>query len=98
MRYFQKAFMAFAIAGLLTVISQFTYVLPSSATPLTFTVTNVLNTGVGSFRQAVLDANANPGHDTIAFNIPGTIKLPPLPPTRTASILVTPAGTTNEPD
>lgn len=71
MRYFQKAFMAFAIAGLLTVISQFTYVLPSSATPLTFTVTNVLNTGVGSFRQAVLDANANPGHDTIAFNIPG---------------------------
>ena len=35
----------------------------------TFTVTNTNNSGAGSFRQAILDANANSGTDTIAFNI-----------------------------
>ncbi len=38
----------------------------------TFTVTNKLDSGSGSFRQAILDANANSGLDTILFNIPGT--------------------------
>ena len=37
----------------------------------TFTVTNKLDSGSGSFRQAILDANANSGLDTILFNIPG---------------------------
>jgi len=37
----------------------------------TFTVTNTNDSGAGSLRQAILDANANPGADTIAFNIPG---------------------------
>ncbi len=37
----------------------------------TFTVTNTNDSGAGSLRQAILDANANPGLDTIAFNIPG---------------------------
>ena len=37
----------------------------------TFTVTNTDDTGAGSLRQAILDANANPGADTIDFNIPG---------------------------
>ena len=37
----------------------------------TFTVTNTLNSGAGSLRQAILDANSNPGRDTIGFNIPG---------------------------
>ena len=35
----------------------------------TFTVTNTNDSGGGSLRQAILDANANPGADTIAFNI-----------------------------
>ncbi len=35
----------------------------------TFTVTNTNDLGPGSLRQAILDANANPGADTIAFNI-----------------------------
>lgn len=35
-----------------------------------FTVTNRNNTGAGSLRQAIMDANALPGADTIAFNIP----------------------------
>jgi len=39
--------------------------------PMTFTVTNTNTIGPGSLRQAILDANANPGADTIVFNIPG---------------------------
>ncbi len=35
----------------------------------TFTVTNTNDSGAGSLRQAMLDANANPGLDTIAFSI-----------------------------
>jgi hypothetical protein len=34
-----------------------------------FTVTNTNDSGTGSLRQAILDANGNPGLDTIAFNI-----------------------------
>ena len=37
----------------------------------TFVVTNVNNSGPGSLRQAILDANANPGVDLITFNIAG---------------------------
>ena len=38
----------------------------------TFTVTNVSDSGAGSFRQAILDANGGSGINTIAFNIPGS--------------------------
>jgi hypothetical protein len=38
----------------------------------TFTVTNTNDTGAGSLRQAIADANGNAGLDTIAFNIPGS--------------------------
>ena len=49
-----------------------------------FVVTNTNNSGAGSLRQAILDANATAGVDDITFNIPGagvhTIKpLSPLP-------------------
>ena len=37
--------------------------------PTTFTVVNTADSGAGSFRQAILDANANPGADTITFDI-----------------------------
>src|SRR5581483_11026436 len=43
-----------------------------AAVAATFTVTNTNDSGAGSLRQALLDANAAPGLDTIAFNIPGT--------------------------
>jgi len=36
-----------------------------------FTVTNTLDSGPGSLRQAILDANAASGMDSIHFNIPG---------------------------
>ena len=38
---------------------------------VTFTVINTDDSGAGSLRQAILDANAAPGLDTIAFDIPG---------------------------
>src|SRR5262245_21593547 len=46
----------------------------------TYTVTNTADTGAGSLRQAITDANANLGTDTIEFNITGsgvhTIEVP----------------------
>jgi hypothetical protein len=44
----------------------------SAATGNTYTVTTNADSGAGSLRQAILDANANPGTDTIAFNIVGS--------------------------
>src|SRR5262245_14272617 len=38
----------------------------------TYTVTSIADSGAGTLRQAILDANANPGADTIAFNITGS--------------------------
>ena len=35
----------------------------------TYTVTNILDSGAGSLRQAITDANSNGGTDTINFNI-----------------------------
>ena len=56
----------------------------------TFSVVNQADLGAGSLRQAILDANASPGSDTIVFNIGGTgVKtiLPASPlPTITGSV------------
>jgi hypothetical protein len=38
----------------------------------TLVVTNASDHGPGSLRQAILDANAAPGSDTITFNVPGS--------------------------
>ena len=38
-----------------------------------FSVTNLQGAGAGSLRQAILDANARPGSDTIDFAVSGTI-------------------------
>jgi hypothetical protein len=38
----------------------------------TFTVTNTNDSGAGSLRQAILDANGSGGADTISFNITGS--------------------------
>ena len=45
--------------------------------PSTFTVLNLADSGTGSLRQAILNANAHPGADAIAFgaNLHGTIRL-----------------------
>ena len=38
----------------------------------TFTVTNTADSGLGSLRWAITNANANPGTNTINFQISGT--------------------------
>lgn len=43
------------------------YALEDRTVPNTYPVVNGLDSGPGSLRQAVLDANANPGPDTITF-------------------------------
>ncbi len=43
----------------------------STASPATFFVSNTNDAGLGSLRQAIIEANNNPGRDTIKFNIPG---------------------------
>jgi parallel beta-helix repeat protein len=43
-----------------------------TAEPTTYLVNNTNDSGSGSLRQAIIDANNNPGLDSIAFNIPGT--------------------------
>ena len=42
-----------------------------AATRQSFVVTNANNHGSGSLRDAIINANATPGTDTITFNIPG---------------------------
>jgi hypothetical protein len=52
--------------------------LASQAQALTYTVTNTNDAGAGSLRQAINDANTNPGADTINFDLedsPATISL-----------------------
>jgi hypothetical protein len=50
-------------------------ILEDRTLPSTFTVTNLLDSGAGSLRAAVVAANANPGADTINFATTGTIAL-----------------------
>ena len=55
--------MGILTAGVVGVVSS-----PAAAAPTTFTVTSTdLCGGAGTFEQAVKDANANPGDDTIVF-------------------------------
>ncbi|MFO1001930.1 MAG: DUF4347 domain-containing protein [Planctomycetaceae bacterium] len=62
----------------------------------TYTVTNTNDSGAGSFRQAILDANANAGVDTITFSIAGSgtqiINIASVLPTITDQIIIN--GTT----
>src|SRR5574338_1444983 len=52
-------------------IALFVWLGTGAAVGATFTVINTNDSGPGSLRQAILDANANAGLDTIEFDIPG---------------------------
>ncbi len=52
----------------LAVAMAFAVTLPSVSKAATYTVMNTNDSGVGSLRQAVIDANANTGADTILFD------------------------------
>src|SRR5262245_27993234 len=62
------------------------------ASATTYTVTNTADSGAGSLRQAITDANIGGGTDTIAFNIPGsgvhTIEVPTQLPTITSPVII----------
>jgi trimeric autotransporter adhesin len=50
-------------------------VLESRELLATFAVTNLHNSGAGSFRQAIIDSNGQPGGNTIDFDVAGTIRI-----------------------
>ena len=60
----------------------------------TFTVTNLSDSGAGSLRQAITDANANAGADTILFanGLTGTIALASALPTLTDDVTLSGPG------
>ncbi|MFM8890193.1 MAG: hypothetical protein ACKOTB_00990, partial [Planctomycetia bacterium] len=55
---------------------------------VTYSVINLSDAGPGSLRRAVLDANANPGADDIAFRVAGTIALRSSLPTITGPVAI----------
>jgi hypothetical protein len=59
-------------------------------TPATITVSSNADAGAGTLRQAIIDANASAGDDTINFGITGTITLASSLP---AIVTATTAGT-----
>ncbi len=63
-------------------------VLESRVVPSTFMVTNTADSGPGTLRQAILDANANPGKDTIKFDFSS----PNLPRVYPPGVLVIDVG------
>jgi len=69
--------------------------LENRCVPTVFTVTSVADAGPGSFRQAILDANANAGPDTINFNVgSGAIAVLPVTQLDTITDAVVIDGTT----
>ncbi|MEK6798393.1 MAG: choice-of-anchor Q domain-containing protein [Planctomycetota bacterium] len=76
-------FLAFVLASLM---------LGGRAAGATFTVTSTNDSGAGSLRQAMLDANAAAGTDTIAFNVAGagphTINLLSALPNVTEAVII----------
>jgi hypothetical protein len=75
-----------------TAITTFFLLLCAFCNATIYTVINTNNTGAGSLRQAIINANANPGADEIRFNIAGagphTITLTSALPTITESIII----------
>lgn len=60
--------------GIVLSLLGFGYLIGSStARAATLVVTNTLNTGTGSLRQAIIGANAVAGDDTITFDLPGGV-------------------------
>ena len=59
------------VTPLLAVLAVVLLSTTAPAAAATYTVTNTLDSGAGSLRQAIIDANANAGADSISFNIAG---------------------------
>lgn len=83
-----------SIGGIVLMAALATF--PLLAGAATYTVTSVADSGVGSLRQAILDANANAGADTIAFDLSSTppLTIRPASPLPTVTSPVVIDGTT----
>ncbi len=73
------------VASVLSVFLAGYFSIPASAN--IYIVTNTNNSGTGSLRQAILDANASPGLDTINFNIGGCSGVCRIQPTSSLPII-----------
>lgn len=62
----RRRFISALLAVLL--IASFLVMSPQTVSAATFTVVNTSDSGSGSLRQAIIDANANAGPDTITFD------------------------------
>src|SRR5690606_4728952 len=65
---------------------------PTAYAQAALTVTTLSDSGIGSLRQAILDANAAAGHDTITFSVTGTITLASSLPDITGDLTITGPG------
>ncbi|MBN1678737.1 MAG: hypothetical protein JW966_00500 [Anaerolineae bacterium] len=65
---------------------------PPTAHAATFTVSNTNDSGPGSLRQAIIDANGNAGADDIVFSTTGTITLGSPLPAITEDLTITGPG------
>ena len=63
---------AWSVLLCLSLIAGLLFLPAINANAASFVVTNIDDGGQGSLRQAILDANANPGADAITFAIPGS--------------------------
>ncbi|MFN3981595.1 MAG: hypothetical protein ACK4SA_14555, partial [Caldilinea sp.] len=66
--YLENVCMRCGLSGL-TMLLLCLFLLATPARAATYTVTTTADSGAGSLRQAILDANANPGADVITFAI-----------------------------
>src|SRR5919198_3759933 len=70
-----------ALLALLVTLALLGLLTPAPARAASFTVTTLADSGSGSLRQAIEDANGTTGADTITFDLSGTIVLAStLPP------------------
>ena len=60
----------------------------TSTWALTFPVTNTNDAGAGSFRQAIIDANTNPGADIISIQVAGTLTTASVLPTISDAVTI----------
>lgn len=77
--------MAVGLSGLLGLLISFVLLVPF-ASAATYTVSNTDDAGAGSLRQAILDANANPGADEVIFTVNGTVTVATVLPEITEQI------------
>src|SRR5262249_6429412 len=68
--------------------------LESRTVPATYTVTNTNDNGGGSLRQAIADADSNPGADTVTFDQAGVFANPQTIILTSGSLLINDAPTT----